>query len=174
MKEALAALPAGEPVYAVLDGARDRHVRQWAVHCGGAAWCLYRGELSPALQSAAPYLLRLTGTLFDEFFERAWGKSWGVLLTSTASSRDLRRHLRKFLIAQTEARERMLFRYYDPRVLRVYLPTCNGGELAEFFGPISAYLAEGEDASKWQVFKPPEAARSRPAFRSIPRPEPTW
>lgn len=36
----------------------------------------------------------------------------------------------------------MLFRYYDPRVLRVFLPTCNKEELTNFFGPIQAFVLE--------------------------------
>jgi hypothetical protein len=39
----------------------------------------------------------------------------------------------------------IFFRYYDPRVLRVYLPTCNAEEIRSVFGPISAYIAEDED-----------------------------
>ncbi len=38
----------------------------------------------------------------------------------------------------------LYFRYYDPRVMRVYLPTCNAQELAAMFGPIQFYVLEGE------------------------------
>jgi hypothetical protein len=30
----------------------------------------------------------------------------------------------------------LLFRYYDPRVLRVYLPSCRPSELETVFGPV--------------------------------------
>jgi hypothetical protein len=36
------------------------------------------------------------------------------------------------------------FRYYDPRVLRVYLPTCNASELQILFGPVARYYVEGK------------------------------
>ena len=39
----------------------------------------------------------------------------------------------------------MLFRFYDPRVMRMYLPTCTAEELAIVFGPVGAYLLEGQD-----------------------------
>jgi hypothetical protein len=39
----------------------------------------------------------------------------------------------------------LYFRYYDPRVLRVYLPTCNESELGAVFGPIEFFLLEHED-----------------------------
>ena len=38
-----------------------------------------------------------------------------------------------------------MFRWYDPRVLRVYLPTCTVGELREVFGPARAFLVEDVD-----------------------------
>jgi hypothetical protein len=56
----------------------------------------------------------------------------------------LYKHLRKFLIVQSEEGKEMYFRYYDPRVLRVFLPTCEPAQLKEFFGPIEAFLAENE------------------------------
>lgn len=36
------------------------------------------------------------------------------------------------------------FRYYDPRVLRVYLPACNESELQTVFGPVEGYYVEGK------------------------------
>ena len=39
----------------------------------------------------------------------------------------------------------LYFRYYDPRVLRVYLPTCDADELRTLFGPISRLLCEDEE-----------------------------
>ena len=40
----------------------------------------------------------------------------------------------------------MLFRYYDPRVLRAYLPTCDESELRAVFGPIRAFWMEARDS----------------------------
>ena len=39
----------------------------------------------------------------------------------------------------------MFFRFYDPRVLRTYLPTCTVAELRLIFGPVEAFLLEGEE-----------------------------
>jgi hypothetical protein len=40
------------------------------------------------------------------------------------------------------------FRFYDPRVLRIFLPTCNAQEVFQFFGPVvNSYLAENDDAN---------------------------
>jgi hypothetical protein len=46
----------------------------------------------------------------------------------------------------------MVFRYYDPRVLRVYLPTCVTVELRTVFGPIECFWMEGESPEKMLEF----------------------
>jgi hypothetical protein len=51
----------------------------------------------------------------------------------------LRHHLRTLLVVKSWSGERMLFRYYDPRVLRAYLPTCTSDELRTVFGPVPQY-----------------------------------
>ena len=52
-------LDSGAQVFAVLDGARDRRIRNWVLDTRAPCWCLYRGELPAALENAAPWLLRL-------------------------------------------------------------------------------------------------------------------
>ena len=56
--------------------------------------------------------------------------------------------------------ENLYFRYYDPRVLRIYLPTCNQEEMATLFGPVTAYLLEDKDPDLLLRFTPgPERVR---------------
>ncbi|MCF6281484.1 MAG: DUF4123 domain-containing protein [Candidatus Polarisedimenticolaceae bacterium] len=40
-----------------------------------------------------------------------------------------------------------MFRFYDPRVLRLYLPTCTGNEAKQFFGPIPQIIVEAENST---------------------------
>ncbi len=49
-------LPLDQPLYAVLDGARDRRIRGWIKDTRAPGWCLYRGDLLAALENAAPWL----------------------------------------------------------------------------------------------------------------------
>jgi hypothetical protein len=49
------------------------------------------------------------------------------------------------LIVRDPSGNRLVFRYYDPRVLRVYLPTCYIGELGTVFGPINRFWTESDD-----------------------------
>jgi hypothetical protein len=39
-----------------------------------------------------------------------------------------------------------VFRFYDPRVLRRFLPLCTSDELRRFFGPIESFLIETAEA----------------------------
>ena len=41
----------------------------------------------------------------------------------------------------------LYFRYYDPRVLRVYLPTCNASELETVLGPVSHFILEDDNGN---------------------------
>jgi len=56
-------------------------------------------------------------------------------------------HLRSFLKVKEPDDKELFFRFYDPRVLRIFLPTCNAQEVFQFFGPVvNSYLAENDDA----------------------------
>jgi len=74
------------------------------------------------------------GWLFDH-----WGGNHGILLQSRADFSDVRRHFRKFLMVKDQAGKRYRFRFYDPRVLRSFLPACTPEELEAFFGPVLCY-----------------------------------
>jgi hypothetical protein len=161
----LGQFPPHERIYAVLDGARDPRLRGWIFDTRFPRWCLYRGTLRPELEDAAPWLVALErGTASTErFLERIWGGACGILLSSALASRELRRHLRRFLLAQTERGQILLFRYYDPRVLRVYVPTLTAEEAKQFFGGISTWVAEGSEPGRLHVFRRDEVTAAQPA-----------
>jgi hypothetical protein len=134
-------------IFAVLDGASVPDLRM-SLHQYQAEYvCLYRGELAPDMAEVAPYLVRLESKaeFTNWIIRRGWGNHWGIFLESPASLQELRRHYRRFLIVYNEQGTPLYFRYYDPRVLRVYLLTCNELELQLLFGPVIRYYSEGED-----------------------------
>ena len=57
----------------------------------------------------------------------------------------MRNHFRTFLMVYDTEFKPLYFRYYDPRVLRIYLPTCDAEGLATLFGPVVNYFLEDED-----------------------------
>lgn len=131
-------------IYAILDTARDEVIYAKMVVSDIESVCLYEGEEARQLEDVAPYLIRLhREDVFTEWlFNKGWGNSWGIFLKSSASMEELVRHFRKLLVVQDEEGTVMNFRYYDPRVLRVYLPTCNEGELGYVFGAVERYVIE--------------------------------
>jgi hypothetical protein len=141
-------------VWAILDGARDQRIFYKLRDSGLDYLCLYSGHLQRELQLAAPYIIELSqdGAFTRRLLEHAWGNNWGIFV-STKDGPNLRPHLRKFLRVRNEAGQMMLFRYYDPRVMREYLPTCMPDELKAVFGPIQRYLVEDKNPQTLIEFK---------------------
>lgn len=135
-------------VYAILDGASIPDLQMNLFNHKPPYICLYRGELEPDIAQVAPYLVFLEpeSKFTDWLFSKGWGNHWGIFARSNFDMRVLRRHFRSFLTVYNEDGKPLLFRYYDPRVLRVYLPTCNKKEMDTIFGPVDSYLMEDEDS----------------------------
>ncbi len=133
-------------VYVLLDAARREVIYPKVKECGLPFVCLYTGKLPQVLLEVAPYLveLRREAAFTRELLVERWEDSWGVLLLSSANLEELRRHFKRMLKVEEENGKVMLFRFYDPRVLRVYLPTCNARELSFVFGPVGMFVVPGE------------------------------
>jgi Domain of unknown function (DUF4123) len=133
-------------VWAILDCARDERIYPALRNSRLDYLCLFSGRLHPEVAAAAPHLIEVSPAyrFTPRLIEMGWGQSWGVFLRVKDPS-NLRSHLRGFLRVKDESGRILMFRYYDPRVLRVYLPTCRREELRTVFGPISSYLVEDED-----------------------------
>jgi len=151
--ETMWAVP-GEEVYAVLDSARDPLVYSTLVASDARHACLYEGRIPREIAQVAPYLVKLRRDqrFSGQLLERAWGNSWGVFASATADFEAMRRHFRRFLRVEDDSGKTLLFRWYDPRVLRVYLPTCSERELEMLFGPLSAYYVEGAESTRLNVY----------------------
>lgn len=135
-----------ESLWCILDGARDERIFG-TVTSAARYCCLYAGSLPYEVQAVAPYLVELSeGSFTRSLVRSAWGNSWGIFFRSEAPMEKLRQHLRTFLRVVDHKGRRLVFRYYDPRVLRVYLPTCLPDELRAVFGPIACYLVETPEA----------------------------
>jgi hypothetical protein len=147
IKEQLWPRGGGREVWMIVDGARDRRIFGMLLDSYLTYSCLYHGDIAPELELAAPYLVQLEydDKYSQQLIARAWGNSWGVFLKCGATIASLRRHLRKLLSVRSPKGEILLFRYYDPRVLRVYLPTCRPEELETVFGPIDRFWLEDEN-----------------------------
>ncbi len=138
-------------VHAVVDAARDPRIIGLLDTTGLERCCLFAGTLTPSLRAAAPHLVHLApeARFTREFLQHGWGHSWGVL---TIAPPDvtlplLRRHLRTLLRVHDDTGRTLLFRFYDPRVLRAYLPTCTSEEAQAVFGPVHRFACEAGGAA---------------------------
>jgi hypothetical protein len=97
---------------------------------------------------AAPYIVRLEKDHPQtiEIIKKGWGNSWGIFATSypPASFINIRHNCKKIAKVILPNKKKAFFRYYDPRVMRPYLPTCAADEAQQVFGHISEYIMEGE------------------------------
>ena len=139
----------------ILDAARITGEIEVAKELTDQFDCLYRGTAQQNLAAVAPYIFhsRPTPALSYWYHTNGWGKSWGIQLKSDMPLAELHKHFRKFLMVQTEDGPEMYFRFYDPRALRVFLPTCESRQIKEFFGPISHFLVEDSDPEFALVFR---------------------
>lgn len=134
--------------HALLDAARLGHQIEEAKARNKTHDSLYRGGSQESLSGVAPHIFRFAHpTPFSTYFlKKGWGDSWGILIKSSWPLSELHKHFRKFLLVKTEDGQELYFRFYDPRVLRIFLPTCDATQIREFFGgAIDYFIAEDED-----------------------------
>lgn len=149
--EMLRALAGQRPLFAVLDAARNEGIPDLLEHLDIPYRSLYHGPEGDALAPVAPYLAELTRhpNAARRLLQEGWGDARGMFLSATGTLVALRRHLRRLLLAELgEDRERVLFRFYDPRVLRAILPVCTDHQKRILFGEaIECFVMEDEDGS---------------------------
>ena len=145
-----------DPVFAVLDAARDDAV---LATLRGQSECAYASlyDEDPrhaSLAAFAPYLVGLhrSGPFLEALLRRSWAQSWGIFLTCSLPFDEVRRHLRRFLLVQHEDGRELYFRFYDPRVLRAFLPTCTPEQSHAFYGPIGGFFAESHAPTRLRTF----------------------
>jgi|RhiMethySRZTD1v2_1073278.scaffolds.fasta_scaffold18282_7 uncharacterized protein DUF4123 len=126
-------------LYAIIDACDAASVPPRAQMLGDRGCVsLYKGRSEEELWAIAPYLFVVNEMTFDWITAELWATPWGFLARADASLDALRDHFRKFLTVKTPTGEQWYFRFYDPRVLKRYLDSCNATERKEFFGPASA------------------------------------
>lgn len=147
-------------VYAVLDGASIPGLCDKLYELDPPRYCVMRGELEPDMEEVAPYLVNLSqGSDFTEWvLKECYGKHWGIFAQTLHSIIDMRRHFRSLLTVWNEEGNPMIFRYYDPRVLTKFLPTCTENELMTFFGNTTQLFAENVEKGVFMSYKLEEGA----------------
>ena len=134
------------PLFAVLDPARDDRIYPALQAHAPGAQCLFRGPLDPELVRVSPHLTPIVpgDALATWWRSEGRGAAWGILVETSAGLDEVRHHLRTLTRVSLPGRQGALFRFWDPRVLRSWLPACEGEQLAGMFGPIARFHAEAE------------------------------
>lgn len=153
-------------IYALLDGASVPDLPTKLFEMKPPRYCLFSGELEPDMQEVAPYLVRLyPRTPFTNWLlEECWGKHWGIFAHSRKTLKEMRKHFRALVSVYDEKGNPLIFRYYDPRVIGKFLPTCNPAEIKTFFGDVSSYFAESKDGEKMLKFENLDGNLKQSAF----------
>lgn len=114
------------------------------------------------MAQVAPYLVPIefrtrypyhNSEYLDLWAERL-GSSAGILLLSEFDPTRLAIHLRGLFRVIDDDNHKYYFRFYDPRVLRLYLPTCTAAEAVEFFGSVRRFLVESEHPGRMISYRP--------------------
>lgn len=142
-------------VYALLDGASvPKLLDRLYAKPRPEFECLFTGDLAPDMAEVAPYLVALErgGELAQWVMAQGWGHHWGLYAVARTDLRKLWFHLRMLTTVYSPEGRPMLFRFYDPRVLRVFLPTCSPAQVLEMFGPIERFVTEGDVSASALTF----------------------
>ena len=131
-------------LYAILDACDAPPVPAKVQELGDRrATCLYAGRAEEYDWATAPYLVKVDCELLDWIKATLWDGPWGIFAVADADLKATRRHFRRFIYARSPDGELLYFRYYDPRVLKLYLGTCTTAEIEVFFGPVKTYIVAG-------------------------------
>ncbi len=157
-----------EPLLALIDASRDKEIWPLLSHSEAHYSCLLAGTRAQSLAAWAPYLVLLpkSSVLLEVLVREGWGKHWGVYLTSLTSFETVLAHLQQWLWVQTEAGKPLYFRFYDPKTLRVWLPTLTVVEQQRFFGPVKRWLVEDGHEGEVLEYVPESGAALRKSLAS--------
>lgn len=134
-------------LFAIVDASRGTRPLQLLRESVDEHRSLYDGVRGDALAHVAPYLvaLRPDSGLLERLVQEGWGARWGIYLTCPRQLKEVRRHLRRFLMVEDDdTGDKYYFRFYDPRTLRSFVPSCTPRQRQDFFGEVRSYLGEGE------------------------------
>jgi len=159
-------------VHAVVDGLVIPGLPKKLEAAQARGWdCLQRGALTAELAEQAAYVVELDPAApFSDWLlgeAPAVHPGWGVVLVSGRALLPVREHCRSIGDVLTPEGERRPWRWYDPEVLQVVLPTLSASQLDEFFSLSQSIVVPGPDAWAWHALEHGLLASSaRPLLRA--------
>lgn len=131
--------------YFLADGARMNDLISKFTKFNAYPISLYIGTEDELLADVGPFVVNIASNtnVINWLLDEGRGLSWGVFLKSSFELEELVEHLQTLTSVTDEEGNEFYFRFYDPRVIRKFLPTCDTNQLNQFFSNgISYFLAE--------------------------------
>jgi hypothetical protein len=127
-------------LYAVIDACDEPEVprRLWARQPNDAR-CLYHGLPNQENWGFGPWLAVVDKDLLEWIRAGLQPASWGLLIDSTLPFAALHEQLRELVFVDTPDAGRLLFRFYDPRVLPGFLAMATAEQRAMLFAGVRRY-----------------------------------
>lgn len=146
--------------YCVLDGAAVPDLPKQLYKFDPPNYPLIRGDLTPDMVHVAPYVVFLApqGEFTNWLLDEGIGKNWGIFAQCRYSMTEMRRHFRALISVHDETGKPLLFRFYDPRVIRKFLPSCDGEQVTEFFGKVDRFFVESGEGDSMLLFSHEDGA----------------
>jgi hypothetical protein len=137
-------------LYGVLDCAIDPALHEHVARLEPEqAACLFE-RVAPEVKRVSPHVVELAPAdpLSKAWRAQGWGRNWGVLFSSLADLRTVKLRLKRFTQARLpDGSGPVLFRFWDPRVLRSYLPLLESADVPAWFTDIDRWIVPTEDGA---------------------------
>lgn len=124
--------------YALVDSTRHEQLYNYITE-HAVYQCLYSDIEAIRLARYAPYCIDLdrSPAFISHWFAHAgqgWSLHWGWLFQSRLSLVELQHHFKKISHIQLPNKQQLLWRFYDPRVLKKTLPGLSHAQTSDAFG----------------------------------------
>lgn len=141
-----------EQRYALIDGAMEKDLLPMLEALDPPVSCLYAEPVQDELVELAPYLVLVTDEVQQWLKTRH--QAWGYYITTSASMKDIRQHLRKYLQVMVDGEKKpVFFRFYDPRNIWALCELLTDWQLHQFLGPITSITTEMDNVIITDDFK---------------------
>lgn len=131
----------GNRIFAFLDACDEPLIPPKVFELGTKAVSLYSGSAEQEHAFVAPYAVEVDEDLLAWIEQALAATPWGYFLLTgqDCSLMELRKHFRRFLKAKLPNKKRVMFRFYDPRVISTFLKSAEKQDVITIFGPVNAF-----------------------------------
>jgi len=138
----------GHHAYIVADGAALPGLGEAISKNNPEFCCLYSGSINEEMAAVAPYLIKAQeGSALLDWLLDNWGQNFGIaaIIPEQLSFDEVKKHFHSLLMIKHPEGRALYFRYYDPRVLRRFLPMSTPEQMPLLFDQIKLFVMEGEE-----------------------------